>query len=341
MIPAPIETQPRDLAFAELYERFALELPRWLCWFGIAGAEHEDAVQEVIVAIWTNAPEVMRDPRGPRVAMLRLAHAVAQRLRRGAARRRRREAEAAELTPSQGHDVERSLALVLAIEALREPYRQAVILCDVYEYTVAQAAAEMGATVPAVKHWLARGRADVRRDIDRKSERTAIIIAPFALGLDPVTRASFAALLAAEGRGPKLGGPGGPSGPPPTMPAFFVPIPLPPADPWTVAAIMGLIVLAFAGLIGLAMLVTPRRPEPPPMIARAGLYVPTGPSDGAPPIVAPPIDAAPVVSSEPESPHTARRGRIRRGTAPHTPLAAMPDLPNLAPHASPPHGGGP
>ncbi|MDI1444643.1 sigma-70 family RNA polymerase sigma factor [Polyangium sp. 6x1] len=324
MTPAPVETPPRDVAFAELYERFAQELPRWLRWFGVAGAEHEDAVQEAIVAIWTNASDVMRDPRGPRVAMLRLAHAVAQRVRRGAARRRRREFEAAELTPSQGVDVERSIELVLAIEALRQPYRQAVILCDVYEYTVAQAAVEMRAPVPSVKNWLARGRADVRREVDRRSERAGLIIAPFALGLDPVTRASFAALHAAEGRAPSVGGPGGPSGQPPAAPAFFVPLPPPPANPWIVAAITGGVFLTFGVIVGLAVLFVPRPVKRPPMIARAGLYVPEVRSDSAP---AAPAQVAPVEPAP--RPTQAARGRVRRGSPPPRPPAAAPELPHL------------
>jgi hypothetical protein len=223
-----------------------------------------------------------------------------------------------------------------------------VILCDVYHFKVEEAAVQMRASVPRVKHWLARGRAEVRRDESRKHERGAVI-APFALVLDPVTRAAFAALLEAEGRAPVAGGPGGPPRQPPSPPVELPPVWLvPPIDPSHVAAAFGLVVLSIVGVVVAGIfLFWPRGAPTGP--ARTGLYPLTARIiDGAPAHSRPATIPAQAPTAAPEVPPMApaalstqkppRLATSSRKAAPD-PLSNLPDKPDRAPGVYRPRAG--
>jgi DNA-directed RNA polymerase specialized sigma24 family protein len=270
---------PERTPTEDLFRRYAAELKIMLRWYRVPGSEREDALQEALEETFKDHSTIATDQRGIKVALLDLAARVAQRVRRRWARRWRRQTteEAERLDP---HDAALRVELFLAIDALEEPLRGAVIRHAIFGYTYEEIAQATGQTVDTVQSWLKRGRALIIASEHKETRRGLVIPigAGLGLGLTPLEKAAFAALLAVEGRAPQFGGPGGPPRPPPPPPPPPVgrPVLRLPSNvaPW---AAVGTGLLAVAVAI-VALVFALRRPASEGAAARAGLHVPPCPA---------------------------------------------------------------
>ena len=243
MKPKPEDTANRRTLFAELYERFSTDLPSWLRRFRVPASDDQDAVQEALESMYVNASALISDERGARVACLGLANVVAHRLRRHA---KRRAGESGEVEGTSHQDLEAQLALYQALERLDEDQRAAVIASDVYGLPDHEVAVSLGKSERTVRRLLQEARRRLR------AAMVGAVVVPLAsLGLDPVQRAAFAALLRAEGKAPFFLV-GGPSDPPPSPPPPPPPSPVPLSVPAAAAKPVPWAALAGAGLVGCA-----------------------------------------------------------------------------------------
>jgi RNA polymerase sigma factor (sigma-70 family) len=167
-------------------------------------AEADDLVQDTFVAALEHPP---RGPGGLRAWLATVARNRAMGLRRGAARRAAREADAArpEAGPDASEALERlELAQRLAAEVarLREPYRTAIYLRYHEGLAPSAIAARLGEPVKTVKTRLARSLELLRERIDareggREAWSAALLPFAFPLGasLEPAPAVSLAATI--------------------------------------------------------------------------------------------------------------------------------------------------
>lgn len=187
-------------------------------------ADADDLVQETFVRVWKNPPERTEEPWRPWLAR------VAVNLSRDLLRRRKRqryegpwlpspvetgdEAAAPSDEPAQEHgdpaaryDMLESVsfAFLLALEALTPAQRAVLLLRDVFDYSVKEAAEALGMSEPNVKTTHHRARRTMR-DYDRKrrlpthslQEQTRLALERFLNCLSNHDVAGAEALLAAD-----------------------------------------------------------------------------------------------------------------------------------------------
>jgi RNA polymerase sigma-70 factor (ECF subfamily) len=139
-------------------------------------AEVEDVVQEVLLRVWRQGGELADEERFgawlARVAYNTAADYMRGRRRHPLPRHESREddtpAPSAAPTASEP-EAKEMIALVLRpfIEALPATYREAVALSELEELPHAAIAARLGLSVTAVKSRVRRGRAELRRMLER------------------------------------------------------------------------------------------------------------------------------------------------------------------------------
>ncbi len=152
-----------EASFTALYRRHRRAVYRFACAMAGSGAAAEEIVQDVFLAL-LRQPGRWTPARGEVEAFL---HGVARNLTRRAAERDRRyvpgvDDEAVE--PDAGAlaglvSEERVEMLRKAVLSLPEPYREALVLCDIEEMDYADAARRIGCPVGTVRSRLNRARA--------------------------------------------------------------------------------------------------------------------------------------------------------------------------------------
>ena len=157
-----------ELAFAALVERHGPMVLR-VCRAVLRDAhEAQDAFQATFLVLVRRAGSLwVRDSLGP--WLHQVAYRTASCARSAAARRRRHERRAAELTARPADDGDRDdLEGVIHEEVGRLPerYRAAVVLCLLEGLTPEQAARHLGCPVGTVHSRLARGREQLRGRLD-------------------------------------------------------------------------------------------------------------------------------------------------------------------------------
>jgi RNA polymerase sigma-70 factor (ECF subfamily) len=138
-------------------------------------AEVEDVVQEVLLRVWRQGGELADEERFgawlSRVAHNAAADYMRGRRRHPLARHQSREDDPPDPSadPPTGPAAKQMIAVVLRpfIDALPPIYRQAVALSELEELPHAAIAARLGLSVTAVKSRVRRGRAELRRMLER------------------------------------------------------------------------------------------------------------------------------------------------------------------------------
>jgi RNA polymerase sigma factor (sigma-70 family) len=159
-----------ELAFRALVERHGPMVLR-VCRDVLRDvADADDAFQATFLVLVRRAGSLwVRDSVGP--WLYQVAHRTASCARTAAARRRRYERRATEMTARTAHDVDRDdLGTVVHEEVGRLParYREAIVLCLVEGLTPEQAARHMNCPVGTVHSRLARGRERLRGRLTRR-----------------------------------------------------------------------------------------------------------------------------------------------------------------------------
>lgn len=165
--------------------------------------EAEDALQDAWLRALSCPPPHRANPRAWLARVLRNTVATRQRATRA---RRRREQQAAlpEAMPNSSElagEAEQFAQLMAAVQTLREPYRETVLLHYFHGHDNAEVARRQGVSRSTVRSRLSRAHELLRGELDRRSsgERRiwAVAFAPLLAGKLP--RASFASLFAAAG----------------------------------------------------------------------------------------------------------------------------------------------
>lgn len=140
---------------------------------GLARDEHEsaDLVQQAWAAALTAPPRAAERPEGLRAWLARVVRTRASNARRE--RERRHDRERAVARPeAAAADVEGELELqarvVAAVRALREPYRTTIHLRYFRDLPAREIAARLGVPISTVETRLGRGRAALRRALERE-----------------------------------------------------------------------------------------------------------------------------------------------------------------------------
>ena len=158
-------------AFTELFRRRSPAVYRFALRMSGDPTVADEVVQETFSALIRN-PELYDPSRGELVSYL--FGAARNQLARLRAREARDEAQGPKLdarpdnreTPLDGLTrTERIETVRRAVLALPEPYREAVVLCDLGEFTYAEAAKALGTAVGTVRSRLHRGRALLERKL--------------------------------------------------------------------------------------------------------------------------------------------------------------------------------
>lgn len=155
-------------AFAELYDRHAESVARYLwAWFGATG-DVQDLVQETFVTTWKKADGVRIVGTSALPWLLATAKNHARNHARKVARRREtfsglRSERAAQDDLDLGS--ERLDSVRAALDSLSATDRQICELCVVHGLTYKQAAAEIGQTPTTVAKRLQRARARVKKAV--------------------------------------------------------------------------------------------------------------------------------------------------------------------------------
>jgi RNA polymerase sigma-70 factor (ECF subfamily) len=164
-------------AFAELYRRHHSDICRFAAHMCGSNAAAEDIVHEAFVAVIDSASRYRPGRTTVKLWLLGIARNYVRRAR--AIRPTlslHDEAEAAELAveidPAGDLDRRRHLeALRRAVLALPVRYREAVVLCDLHEFSYMDAASTLGCAIGTVRSRLHRGRALLARELcDRPAE---------------------------------------------------------------------------------------------------------------------------------------------------------------------------
>jgi len=163
-------------AFAELYRRHKSVVSRFAAHMCGSRATAEDIVHEAFVAVIESAA---RYRPGRTEAKLWLLGIARNYVRRARAIRRTTSLDeepgaaalAVETDPLTDLERQRNLAsLRRAIVALPMRYREAIVLCDLHEFSYADAATALGCAVGTVRSRLHRGRALLARDLCIRQE---------------------------------------------------------------------------------------------------------------------------------------------------------------------------
>jgi len=163
-------------AFAELYRRHKSVVSRFAAHMCGSKATAEDIVHEAFVAVIESATRYRPGRTEARLWLLGIARNFVRRAR--AVRRTTsldEEPGAAALAvasdPLSDLERQRNLAsLRKAIVALPMRYREAIVLCDLHEFSYADAATALRCAVGTVRSRLHRGRALLARDLCARQE---------------------------------------------------------------------------------------------------------------------------------------------------------------------------
>ncbi len=160
LLPAMAEARAR---FPELVAAIRPELHRYCARMAGNGFDGEDVVQDTLAKAYFALAE-MAEPPPLRPWLFRIAHNTAMDLLR---RHDRRHVELVADLPEVGvdddppADPELIAAALTGFVALPPVQRSAIVLKDVLGHSLAEAAATMGTTIPAVKGALVRARANL------------------------------------------------------------------------------------------------------------------------------------------------------------------------------------
>ena len=158
-------------AFAELYGRHRAEVCRFAAHMSGSATLAEDIVHEVFVALIGSAS---RYRPGQTTVRLWLFGIARNHVRRARSMRRllslddEPDNRAFTVDPDPAGDIDRRRdveSLKRAIVALPVRYREAVVLCDLQEFSYADAAAALGCAIGTVRSRLHRGRALLARQL--------------------------------------------------------------------------------------------------------------------------------------------------------------------------------
>lgn len=167
-----------EAAFAAIVERQGAMV--WQVCRSVLGDRHEaeDACQAVFLVLARRAGSIRR---GESVAswLYGVARRVALRARRDASRRRelerRRLERLAAEEPTSPPPADPWPELYEELDHLPEPFRAAVVSCDLEGLTYEQAAILLGCPVGTIQSRLARGRARLRKRLERRGIAPAVI----------------------------------------------------------------------------------------------------------------------------------------------------------------------
>lgn len=173
-------TRDRDaaeFAFSALVDRHGPMVMR-VCRLVLRN-EHDahDAFQATFLVLVRRARTLwVRDSLGPWLSQV--AHRVSSSSRTSAVRRQKHEQHAAQLAPCETEtstqpDAEIATLVHVELNRLPEPYRLALVLCDLTGQTHEQAAHQLGWPVGTVKTRLTRGRERLRRQLVRRGFATS------------------------------------------------------------------------------------------------------------------------------------------------------------------------
>ncbi len=194
-------TAEAEAAFAALVERHGL-MVLGVC-RAVLGDRHdaEDACQAAFLVLARSAGQIRR---GDSMAswLYGVARRVALRARRQTARRRelerRRLAGIKAEEPASSPPAEPCPELYEELDRLPQPFRAAVVLCDLEGHSYEQAASLLRCPVGTIQSRLARGRQRLRRRLERRGFSSAIAAIGTAAGLTaPSASAAMPPQLAA------------------------------------------------------------------------------------------------------------------------------------------------
>jgi RNA polymerase sigma-70 factor (ECF subfamily) len=170
----------RIVALERLVERLRPSLHRYCARMTGSVIDGEDVVQEVLLKA-TTAIERGEEIANPDGWLFRIAHNAAfDFLRRRARDNKVYSDEDLEMVaaPSTLPDREAAAASLHTLMRLPAAQRSAIILCDVLDHSVEEVSAIMGATVPAVKGALQRGRDRLRKIVHEPEDRPVPALPP-------------------------------------------------------------------------------------------------------------------------------------------------------------------
>ena len=185
----------RDEAAFELLVRRHGPLVLGVCRRALGDHAADDAFQATFLLLARRAP-ALREPAGLSRWLYGVAARVAREAQRQERRRRRREQRAARPEAVHLTHDDTTAEVDAAVRRLPEPYRTAVLLCDLGGFTRDQAAAELGVPAGTVASRVSRGRQLLAADLTRRGVTLGVLAAAVPAGLGEST-ARVAGLVAA------------------------------------------------------------------------------------------------------------------------------------------------
>lgn len=326
-------------ATPDIFRVYASLLPRWLYRFGLTPNDGADVMQEVWLAVCEGAVTLPSDVEKAKLELFKVTRRIAQRMRR------HRRSDALRHVPEPNDyaddvdEQERATRMLVVLDAFERLSPEHLNLAREYYvlgYTIKEMAERAGVPEDRMEKRVWRVSAELQQICQTderlhhrktKRQKSGMLIVPFALDLDPETRAAFCTIWDAEGRPPTFGGAPPPSGTPFIPPVFPIASILSSLTGSAVAAV-GLVVLGMllvlvpVGILALQYVWKPAHCE----TAQTGLFVPPLPGIGEIKVV---DDVVPVYPTDAPSTRTIAPAKPAR-TVP-MPLKDNADEPSSGP----------
>ena len=168
--------EPMHLDLAAVYEEHAVFVWRSLRLFGVAPGGLDDAVQEVFLVVHRRLGE-FEGRSSVRTWLYAIARRVARNARRGDSRRGSQESIGADLVDAHGADprelaekAEAGRLLLDLLGQLTDEQREVLVLVDIEEMSVPEAAEALGMNLNTCYSRLRAARAAFERELQRRRE---------------------------------------------------------------------------------------------------------------------------------------------------------------------------
>lgn len=221
-------------ATPDIFRVYASLLPRWLFRFGLAPNDGPDVMQEVWLAVCEGTVQLPSDVEKAKLELFKVTRRIAQRLSRHRQSHALRHVPEPDNYADDLEEQERATRMLVVLDAFERLSPEHLHLAREYYvlgYTIKQIAKRAGVEEDCMEKRIWRVSAELQhicQTDDRlhhrknKRQKSGMLIVPFALDLDPETRAAFCTIWEAVGRSPEFGGAPPPSGTPTIRPVFHV-----------------------------------------------------------------------------------------------------------------------
>jgi RNA polymerase sigma factor (sigma-70 family) len=216
-------------ATTDIFRVYASLLPRWLYRFGLTPDDGPDVMQEVWLAVCEGKVTLPSDVEKAKLELFKVTRRIAQRIRRHRQSDAHRHVPEPENYADDLEEQERATRMLVVLDAFERLSPEHLHLAREYYvegYTIKEMAQRAKIPEDRMEKRVWRVSAELQQTCQTderlhhrktKRQKSGMLIVPFALDLDPETRAAFCTIWDAEGRPPAFGG----APPPMSMPPVF------------------------------------------------------------------------------------------------------------------------